>query len=518
MIKKATKPLFTGSDWNLSDIENMWEVIDRIGKEELKLSYADPSIEIVTYEQMIDAYSFTGMPVMYNHWSFGKQQIEVSKAYASKQQGLAYEMVINTDPMVTHIMENNSATMQALVLAHAVVGHGSFFKNNYLFKMWTNPKAILPYLQYAKDYIAMCEREYGYEKVTKLLDACHSLSGYGVDRYRKREKRKKKEHQERVNSWKEYSGDYFKDLDITLPPEVTRIEKKKIDMTIDKLSNRSKIELPEENLLYFIEKNNRHLKEWEKEVIRIVRKVEQYFYPQRQTKVMNEGWASFIHHHIMTRLHELGYITEGSYLEFLISHAGVIGQYSYVSPYYSGLNPYAMGYSMFSDLKRMCTDPTDQDRLDCPDVASKEWLPTLTNIMENYRDDSFMLQFLGTKVVNRYKLFGVETTEDDPLYHISEVHDSDDLSGIRDKLHRQYTLEEYLPSIEVHRVTKPQEGLVLRYKSNEGRMLEETTLRQVLHNIKMLWGDRPAILEIFNTDTREVVKTYQADEVDLMFQ
>ena len=488
MIKKATKPLFTGSEWDVKDLHSMWDIINQIGTEELNLTYAEPRIEIVTYEQMIDAYSYTGMPLMYNHWSFGKQSAQIQKAYANNEQGLAYEMVINTDPMVTHIMENNSATMQALVLAHAVVGHGSFFKNNYLFKMWTNPKTIIPYLQYAKSYIEKCEEEYGYYQVTSLLDACHSLAGYGVDRYRKREKRKKKDHMKRIQEWQDYGENSQSELDITLPYKTTRKKDRHITNTIEKLKYRSEITLPEENILYFIEKHSRGLKGWEKEIVRIVRKVEQYFYPQRQTKIMNEGWATFVHHHIMTRLWELGYITEGSYLEFLHSHSAIVGQVTHESDHYGGLNPYAIGFSMFTDLKRMCENPTEQDKVECPSVAGKPWLPTLTGIMENYRDDGFLLQFLGSQVVNRYKLFVVESESNSDYYTISATHDSEDLGIVRKKLHEHYTLDNMIPSIEVQRVAKPNDKLVLRYRMVNDRILDSEETLKVLEYIESLWG------------------------------
>ncbi len=102
--------------------------------------------------------------------------------------GLAYEIVINSNPCIAYLMEENTMTMQALVIAHAAYGHNSFFKGNYLFKLWTDAHAIIDYLVYAKNYIAECEERFGLDRVEELLDSCHALMNYGVDRYKRPQK------------------------------------------------------------------------------------------------------------------------------------------------------------------------------------------------------------------------------------------------------------------------------------------------------------------------------------------
>lgn len=107
---------------------------------------------------------------------------------------------------------------------------------------------------------------------------------------------------------------------------------------------------PQENLLYFMEKNAPLLESWQREILRIVRKVSQYFYPQKQTQVMNEGWATFWHYTILNHLYDEGKVTERFMLEFLHSHTNVVFQPPYNSPWYSGINPYALGFAMFQIL------------------------------------------------------------------------------------------------------------------------------------------------------------------------
>ncbi|MDF5484419.1 SpoVR family protein, partial [Vibrio parahaemolyticus] len=101
---------------------------------------------------MMDAYSSIGMPINYNHWSFGKKFIQTEQNYKHGQMGLAYEIVINSDPCIAYLMEENTVTMQALVIAHACYGHNSFFKGNYLFQTWTDASSIIDYLLFAKKY------------------------------------------------------------------------------------------------------------------------------------------------------------------------------------------------------------------------------------------------------------------------------------------------------------------------------------------------------------------------------
>src|SRR5690606_36389388 len=97
----------------------------------------------------------------YNHWTFGQQFLNIEKSYKRGHMGLAYELVINSNPCIAYLMEENTLTMQALVIAHACYGHNSFFKNNYLFQTWTNADSIIDYLVFVKNYVNECEEKYG---------------------------------------------------------------------------------------------------------------------------------------------------------------------------------------------------------------------------------------------------------------------------------------------------------------------------------------------------------------------
>ena len=155
--ESARKPsLPQASDWTFELIDEYFAAIKKTA-DQFKLDTYPVQLEVISAEQMLDAYASVGMPVNYRHWSFGKQFISSEKNYRRGHMGLAYEIVINSDPCIAYLMEENTLAMQALVMAHACFGHNSFFKGNYLFKMWTDASSIIDYLVYAKAYISECE-------------------------------------------------------------------------------------------------------------------------------------------------------------------------------------------------------------------------------------------------------------------------------------------------------------------------------------------------------------------------
>jgi spore cortex formation protein SpoVR/YcgB (stage V sporulation) len=246
---------------------------------------------------------------------------------------------------------------------------------------------------------------------------------------------------------------------------------------------------PQENLLYFIEKNAPLLEPWQREVVRIVRKVSQYMYPQRQTKVMNEGWACFWHFTILHQLYAEGLVTDGFMIEFLQHHTNVVFQPAYDSPYYNGINPYTLGYCMMQDIKRICEHPTDEDRMWFPDFAGTPWLDTLHFAMRNFKDESFILQFLSPQVIRDLKLFSVLDEEANDYLEISAIHDEHGYQRIREALAANYNLGNLEPNIQVYNVDiRGDRSLTLRHDMHNGRPLDRTSAEEVLRHIHQLWG------------------------------
>ncbi|GAB1100798.1 MAG: SpoVR family protein [Shewanella algae] len=457
--KKTRQPLSDGPEWTFELLETYEKEIARVA-EHYRLGTYPNQIEVITAEQMMDAYASIGMPIGYTHWSFGKRFIETEQGYKRGQMGLAYEIVINSNPCIAYLMEENTLTMQALVIAHACFGHNSFFKNNYLFRTWTDAGSIIDYLVFAKQYISECERKYGIDEVENLLDSCHALMNYGVDRYKRPTEISFREEQARQKEREAYLQTQVNDLWRTIPSQQTREEAKQ--------QKRFPSE-PQENILYFIEKHAPLLEPWQRELVRIVRKMGQYFYPQRQTQVMNEGWATFWHYTLLNHLYDEGLVTDRFMLEFLQSHTNVVAQPPYNSPYYNGINPYALGFNMFCDIRRICEQPTEEDRYWFPDIAGSDWLKTLHFAMENFKDESFISQYLSPTIIRKFKLFGVLDDESKNYLSVSAIHDEQGYREIRQILSSQYNLSNNEPNIQVHNVmVNGDRSLTLRYIPSKG--------------------------------------------------
>lgn len=486
MTKKKLKEMFSRSDWNEETILEADKIISKIAEDYLGLDTYPNQFEIVTSEQMLDAYSLIGLPISYNHWKFGKDFVINKSKYKKGQMGLAYELVINSNPCISYNMEDNTTCLMLLVLAHAAYGHNHFFKNNYLFKQWTHADAIVDYMLFAREYVNKCEEKYGYEEVEEILDACHMLMNYGVDKYTKPKRMSTKDEQERLKKKLEDDRVLVNDLWRTLPNN--KEEKIKI--------NRYPAQ-PEENILYFIEKNSPTLKTWQRELIRIVRKTAQYFYPQGQTKVINEGCATFSHYEIINKMYDEGYLSEGFMMEFFHNHSNVIFQPGYDSKFYSGLNPYTLGFNIFTDLKRMSLDPTEEDKEWFPEIAGKgNWAETFRYIVENFKDETFILQYLSPKVIRDMRLFEVTDKEDSRHYKISAIHNKQGYKDVRKSLSETYNRETYIPDIQVYKVDlEGDRTLTLNYTSVDGKELNIDNTDVVLDNVALLWGFPVRLIE-----------------------
>ena len=196
--------------------------------------------------------------------------------------------------------------------------------------------------------------------------------------------------------------------------------------------------LPEENILYFLEKKAPLLKTWQREILRIVRHVAQYFYPQKQTKMMNEGCATFVHYYIMNRLHQTGFLDDGAMLEFFQSHTGAVFQPDFDHRGYSGINPYALGFGMMQDIKRVCENPTEEDRAWLPDIAgSKDWVNVLKDGWANHRDESFIRQFMSPQLIRDMKFFDLHDDSQSDLL-VKAIHNERGYQTVRTKLADQY--------------------------------------------------------------------------------
>ena len=479
--------LWNESDWNFELLTTVWSEIELIAKDELHLSYNHPQLEIINTTQMLELYTSVGMPLYYQHWSFGKQFVREQESYKTGRSGLAYEIVINSSPVIAYLMEDNTMTMQALVMAHAIAGHGHFFKNNYLFKQWTDASSIIDYLSFAKNYIREQEDKHGVKAVEDWLDSCHALMNYGVNRYKRPAKLSMEKEQKRQKEREDFLQSQVNEL-YKIIPKSKKNESKQIKFPSQ----------PEENLLYFFEKYSPDIETWQREIIRIVRKMSQYFYPQGQTTVLNEGFASLTHYTILNRLHEKGLMSDGSQLEFLSSHSNVLFQPDFDSKYYSKINPYAFGFAMLKDIQRMCKNPTIEDLRLFPTIKNaNSWDIILESIAE-YRDESFIRQWLSPKVIRDFKLFSLHDNKQDiEKYEVSAIHNEKGYEEIREKLADQYLRGAMVPHLEVINVDRKSRTLYIQYTEHKGRKLDN--VHKMLPHLIKLWGGYSVVITECNT-------------------
>lgn len=520
-----SKLLFkSGEDWTQEILENAWIEIEKIAIEELKITYYKPQIEIVTAKQMLDAYASTGMPTFYKHWSFGKEYVQNESAYTNGEMGLAYEMVINSNPCIAYLMEENAAMVQTMVMAHASVGHSAVFKNNYLFKQHTDANFIIDYLSFAKDYIKKCEERYGIDEVESVLDSCHALQRYGVDRYKKPKKPSAAlEQKKALEKFERELNEYDRVWESIGKPTADKVKKKHAvteraqQLMLGATDEEMLLDEPQENLLYFLEKNSPHLEDWKRELIRITRNINTYFHPQVLTKTLNEGYASFSHYYIMNRLHEKGLIDGGTMLDFYSIHGNVLRQ-----PQYSRFNPYYLGFCIFMDIKRLCEGGeyqrgewipiTDEDREYFPNLIGKEWQEQVNYAMMNFSDETFIQQYLSPKVARDLQMFSINLDVAIRNYYtVIDIADQQSFYNIRNKLAASYAVDSYFPDIQITAVDKTgSRRLFLTHQVKKHQPLNLPDAQLVVEHLANLWGYSVELTTIEDLDGDQSLTTISA--------
>ena len=279
------------------------------------------------------------------------------------------------------------------------------------------------------------------------LDAAHALMNQGVSRdLRPRPRNVAKREQEKAARRRAHEEATYDDIYRTLP----EITKEQAAAPAEAHNEQRRLGLPEENLLYFLEKNAPKLEDWQRELLRIVRLLSQYFYPQRQTKMMNEGCATFVHYEIMNRLYEQGQLTDGTMLEFLHSHSSVIYQPGFNSRQFSGINPYALGFAMMNDIRRIVTEPTEEDREWFPDIAGTgDWMGTLRQAWVDYRDESFVRQYLSPKLIRDLRLFAVDDDAKESTMDVAVIHNEQGYRDLRRRLAQSYDVAAQDPDLQI---------------------------------------------------------------------
>jgi stage V sporulation protein R len=200
----------------------------------------------------------------------------------------------------------------------------------------------------------------------------------------------------------------------------------------------------------------------------------------------------------MHKLYDKGLLTEGAIFEFLASHTSVVFQPEFEDPRYSGINPYALGFGMMTDIKRISEEPTEEDRAWFPSFAGKgDWRSVLKDAWANYRDESFIEQFLSPKLMRDFKLFALVDDAEAPVVTVSAIHDEAGYRRVRSTLARQYDIGESDPNIQVTGANlKGNRKLFLEHRMHRGVPLNAQLKAQVMPHIERLWGHEVVLEEV----------------------
>ncbi len=416
--------------------------------------------EICDHNEMLGYMAYSGMPSRYPHWSYGKSFEKLKTLYSHGAQGLPYEMVINSDPCLAYLMGDNSLTLNVLTIAH-VYGHNDFFKNNFTFASTRAEHTLSSFKSHAERVRSYIEDpSIGQSRVERILDAAHALS-LQCRRDMAIRKLSQTEQTERA-----YQASLPKfDPNRNIHPEETYVEP---DL------NRVPLE-PEPDILLFIRDYNPFLADWEKDLITIVHEEAQYLIPQIETKIMNEGWASYWHYNIMRHVG----LPEDMEIEFMVNHNQVL------QPHPGGLNPYHMGFTMWQEIYQRHEGPEG----DTPIDHSRRCAGTeaLFQARESERDRSFLRRFLDEDLIRRLGLFEYGARKGD--YVVTEVADDQGWQNIKSTLIDSVGMA-MIPMISVH--DGDYEGNRILYLEHDfdGRELNLENAEKTLAYAFTLWGRR----------------------------
>ncbi|QDI92775.1 SpoVR family protein [Salicibibacter halophilus] len=454
----------------LRQLENKIEAITEIAKG-FGLDFFPMRYEVCPAD-IIYTFGAYGMPTRFSHWSFGKQFYKMKVQY---DLGLSkiYELVINSNPCYAFLLNNNSLIQNQLIVAH-VLAHSDFFKNNYRFRQ--TRQDMVESMGATAERIASYEQEHGRQEVETFLDAVLAIQEH-VDPSMIKRRRENVQEKEFDPVSAPYADLWEQD-----EPRKPQEKKKKQKFPAE----------PEKDIMWFIEENSLELEEWQRDIMTMMREEMLYFWPQMETKIMNEGWASYWHARIMREMT----LNSSETIEFSQLNANVI------TPSKTSINPYYLGLKIFEDI---------EERYDNPDEGMKERgvIPgggreKIFEVRELETDQSFIRNYLTQDFVEREDLYVFAKKGSN-----YEVVDKD-WTNIRDELVAS-RVNGGFPHITVTDGDYLKAGELFLTHNYEGTELDVDYLEKTLPYIYQLWG-RPVHLEsviqakptVFTFDGRRV--------------
>lgn len=462
------------------DLYALQEVIERYALE-FGLDFFETRFEVLDFKTLNQVAAYDGFPIRYPHWRFGMEFERLSKSYAYGLHRI-YEMVINTDPCYAYLLASNRMVDQKMVMAH-VYGHVDFFKNNLWFSH-TNRKMLDEMANHGTRFRKHIER-YGLDVVEDFLDTCLSIDNLidihaaGVRRRPQPEPETGLPHIVRKMPAKDYMDSYIN------PPEFIAEQWRRYEEAEEQRKHFP--EQPERDVLLFL-LEHAPLENWQRDVLDIVREEAYYFAPQRQSKIMNEGWASFVHTHIMTERA----LQPEELIDYADHHSGTVA----TQP--GRINPYKLGLELYRDIEdRWNRGAFGPEWEACDDLKTRqEWDKQLGEgrqkvfeVRRIYNDVGFIDEFLTEDFSRRHNLFTYDHNEITGQYEIS----SRDFLEVKQRLLFQLT-NFGQPIIEIADANYQNSGQLYMVHRYEGVDLDIPYAQETLQNLYRIWG-RPVHVE-----------------------
>lgn len=430
---------------------------------------------------IIYTFGAYGMPTRFSHWSFGKQFHKMKLQY---DLGLSqiYELVINSNPCYAFLLESNTLIQNKLIIAH-VLAHCDFFKNNSRFS--NTRRDMVESMTATAERIAEYEMLYGNEEVERFLDAVLAIQEHidpSLVRWRHGNEEVEPEEDTPIVRKTVYDDLWEIDHKKMKPPTETKWKRNPAS--------------PEKDLLLFILENSRELEEWQRDILTMIREEMLYFWPQMETKIMNEGWATYWHQRIIREME----LTTDETIEFAKLNANVI------QPSRTSINPYYLGLKIFEDIERRYDHPTaEMLELGVKPGSGRE---KMFEVREMDSDISFIRNYLTKELVQKEDLYVFE--KKGSHYKISDK----EYRHVQERLIAQ-RVNGGFPYIVVHDGDYVRNGelyLVHKYEDTE---LDVPYLENVLPYVHQLWG-RIVHLETY-VDNKQVVFSYDGKKVHRRF-
>lgn len=427
---------------------------------------------------IIYTFGAYGMPTRFSHWSFGKQFHKMKLHY---DLGLSkiYELVINSNPCYAFLLDSNSLIQNKLIVAH-VLAHCDFFKNNVRFQ--NTKRDMVESMSATAERIRQYEIEHGKEEVEEFLNAVLAIEEH-IDPSLMRPKL----------SWT-LDDVEFEEEEIKASPydDLWNLDKKDEGKSVKKKKKRKFPPQPEKDILLFIENYSRELTDWQRDILTMMREEMLYFWPQLETKIMNEGWASFWHQRILREMD----LTSDEALEFAKLNAGV------VQPSRTGINPYYLGLKIFEDIEERYNHPTEEMKE--RGVKESSGREKMFEVREIESDISFLRYYLTKDLVMREDMYLFQKQGRD--YKIVDK----DWQEVRDQLVNM-RVNGGFPYLTVTDGDYLKNGELYIKHWYEGIELDLKYLEKVLPYIYQLWG-RSVHIETIIED-RSMLFTYDGKAV-----